>query len=104
MVVLTVLSPRDHVPDQQLVVLHHGPDGVVGDGSPTVPDPIVALQPEDVPESAGLHLLWTPAVEKVPGDAVEDLQVRSAQTSFVMLSRVGNSLYTCLFRNASTLA
>ena len=90
MVVLFVLSPSDHVPDQQLVVLHHGPDGVVGDGSPTVPDPIVALQPEDVPESAGLHLLWTPPVEKVPGDTMEDLQVLSAQASFVMVSR---SLY-----------
>ena len=36
---------RDHVPHQQLVVLHHGPDGLKGDGRPAVPDPVQALHP-----------------------------------------------------------
>ena len=30
---LYVLGSRDHVPDQQLVVLHHGPDGQIYQGS-----------------------------------------------------------------------
>ena len=77
-----------YVPEQQVVVLHHAPDGLVGDGCPAVPDPIAALHPEDVPESPSLHLLWTPPVEIVPGDAVEDLQLLSAQASFVMVPRV----------------
>ena len=50
----------------------------VGDGGPAVPDPLPALHPEDVPESSRLHLLWSPAVEIVPGDAVKDLQVLGA--------------------------
>ena len=75
-----------YVLDQQ--VLHHGTDGLVGDGCPSVPDPIGALHPEDVPESARLHLLWTPPVEIVPGDALQDLQVLGSQASFVMVPRV----------------
>ena len=47
------------------MVLHNRPDGLVGDGCPAVPDPIAALQPEDVPESPSLNLLWTPPVEIV---------------------------------------
>ena len=85
---LCLLYARDHVPEQQVVVLHHRPDGLVGDGCPAVPDPMTALHPEDVPESASLHLLWTPPVEIVPGDAVEDLQVLGAQASLVMVPRV----------------
>ena len=85
---LFLLCPRDHVADQQVVVLHHGPDGLVGDGCPAVPDPPAALHPEDVPQSSSLHLLWTPPVEIVPGDAVEDLQVLSAQPSLVILSAI----------------
>ena len=85
---LFFLYLREHVPHQQLVVLHHGPDGLEGDGRPAIPDPVPALHPEDVPESARLHLLWTPPVEIVPGDAVEDLQVLGTQTSFVMVPRV----------------
>ena len=85
---LRFLYPRDHVLDQQVVVLHHGPDGLVGDGCPAVPDPIAALHSEHVPESSSLHLLWAPPVEIVPGDAVEDLQVLGAQASFVMVPRV----------------
>ena len=48
----------------------------------------IPLLPEDVPESASLHLLWTPPVEIVPGDAVEDLQVLGAQARLVMFPRV----------------
>ena len=64
-----LLYPRDHVLDQQVVVLHHGPDGLVGDGCPAEPDLIVSLHPEDVPESSSLHLQWTTLVKIVPGDA-----------------------------------
>ena len=78
MEVSAMMCPRDHVAEQQVVVLHHGPDGLVGDGGPAVPDPLPALHPEDVPESSRLHLLWSPAVEIVPGDAVKDLQVLGA--------------------------
>ena len=69
----------------------------VGDGGPAVPDPLPALHPEDVPESSRLHLLWSPAVEIVPGDAVKDLQVLGAQANFVMLPTVWdlvNKLFT----------
>ena len=100
MKVLFLLYARDHLPEQEVVVLHHGPSGFVGDGGPAVPDPLPALHPEDVPESSRLHLLWSPAVEIVPGDAVKDLQVLGAQANFVMLPTVWdlvNKLYTGLF-------
>ena len=80
-------GPVNHVPHQELVVLHHSPDGLVGDGGPAVPEPPPPLLPEHVPQPPGLHLLGTPPVEVLPGDAVQDLQVLGLQTNLIMLPR-----------------
>ena len=46
-----------HVADQEVVVLHHTPDGLKADRGPDVPGPAPALDTEHVPQPALLHLL-----------------------------------------------
>ena len=52
-----------HVSDQEVVVLHHTPDGLKADRGPDVPGPAPALDTEHVPQPALLHLLRAPPDE-----------------------------------------
>ena len=81
---LRCLLSLGHVPHQELVVLHHSPDGLVGDGGPAVPEPPPPLILENVPQPPCLHILGAPPVEVLPGDAVQDLQVLGLQTNLIM--------------------
>ena len=76
-----------HVPQQEVVVLHHSPDVLVGDGGAAVPDAVPALETEDLPEPASLHLLWAPPVEIIPGDTLQDLKILGIQISLIVISR-----------------
>ena len=64
---------RHHVPDQEVVVLHHTPDGLEADRGPDVPGPPLALDTEHVPQPALLHLLGAPPVEILPGYRPQNL-------------------------------
>ena len=52
-----------HVADQEVVVLHHTPDGLEADRGADVPGPAPALDTEHVPQPALLHLLRAPPDE-----------------------------------------
>ena len=59
---------RYHVPQQEVIVLHHTPDGLEADRGADVPGPAPALNVKHVPEPPLLHLPGAPPVEVLPGD------------------------------------
>ena len=77
-----------HILQQEVVILHYTSHSLKTDRGSNEPCFSLALEVKHLPQSPLLHLLWTPAIEILPGNCLKNLCRARTKTIQVVPSKM----------------